>query len=92
MKLDLDKKNMFMKSKDMNVGQSPMPYNVVRNSVIFDPLITSQENVRILQSKFKKLLTHLMKLNLFPTSFCDKVMQECLEFVGYEMKLHSDVF
>ena len=45
--------------------KSPMFYNVVRNSVIFDPLIMSQENVGVLQSKLKKLLTHLVKLKLF---------------------------
>ena len=65
---------------------------MARNSVIFDPLIMSQENVGVLQSKLKKLLTHLMKLKLFQPQFCDKVMQEFLEFVGHEMKLHSDVF
>ena len=72
--------------------KSPMSYNVVRNSVIFDLLIMSQENVGVLQSKLKTLLTHLMKLKLFQPQFCDKVMQEFLEFVGNEMKLHSDVF
>ena len=131
MKLDLDKRNTFMKLKDMNIGfstistimklketdqinnaqissfhscviqfvstiaklfdKSPLFYNV-RNSVIFDPLIMSQENVGILQSKLKKLLTHLMSLKLFKPQFCDKLMQEFLEFVGHEMELHSDVF
>ena len=33
-----------------------------------------------------------MKLKLFQPQVCDKVMQEFLEFVGHEMKLHSDVF
>ena len=73
---------------------------MVRNSVILDPLIMSQENVGLLQSKLRKLLTHLMKLKLShlmklklsQPQFCDKVMQEFLEFVGHEMKLHSDVF
>ena len=69
-----------------------MSNNVVRNSVIFDPLIMSQENVGVLQSKPKKLLTDLMKLKLFQPQFCDKVMQDFIEFVGHEMKLHSDVF
>ena len=69
-----------------------MSYSVVRNSLVFDPLIMSQENVGVLQSKLKKLLTDLMKLKLFQCQFCDKVMQEFLEFVGHEMKLHSDVF
>ena len=69
-----------------------MSNNVVRNSAIFDPLIMSEENVGVLQSKPKKLLTDLMKLKLFQPQFCDKVMQDFLEFVGHEMKLHSDVF
>ena len=33
-----------------------------------------------------------MKLKLFQSQFCDKVMQEFLEFMGHEMKLCSDVF
>ena len=69
-----------------------MSNNVVRNSAIFDPLIMSEENVGVLQSKPKKLLTDLMKLKLFQPQFCDKVMQDFLQFVGHEMKLHSDVF
>ena len=72
--------------------KSPVSYNVVRNSVIVDPLIMSQENMGVLQSKLKKLLTHLMRLKLFQPWFCDKLMQEFLEFVGHEMKLHSGVF
>ena len=65
---------------------------MLRNSVIFDPLIMSQENVGVLQSKLKKLLTHLTNIKLSQPQFCDKVTQEFLEFVGHEMKLHSHVF
>ena len=72
--------------------KSPICYYVLRNSVIFDPLIMSQENVGVLQSKLKKLLTHLTNIKLFQPQFCDKVTQEFLEFVGHEMKLHSHVF
>ena len=50
-------KNLFNKS--------PMSYNVVRNSVIFDPLIIYQENVGVLQSKLKKLLTHFYFIVLY---------------------------
>ena len=49
-------------------------------------------NVGVLQSKLKKLLTHVVELKLCQPQFCDKVMQEFLEFVGHEMKLYSDVF
>ena len=48
-----------------------MSFSVVRNSVIFHPLM-SQENVGVLQSKLKKLLTHLIKLKLFQPQFCLK--------------------
>ena len=72
--------------------KSPMSYNAGRSSAIFDPLIMSQENVGVLQSKFKKLITHLMRLKLFQSQFCDKVKQEFLEFVGHEKKLLTDVF
>ena len=66
--------------------KSPMSYNAGRSSTIFDPLIMSQENVGVLQAKFKKLITHLMRLKLFQCQFCDKVKQEFLEFVGHETK------
>ena len=68
-----------------------MSYNAGRSSAIFDPLIMAQENVGVLQSKFKKLITHLIRLKLFQSQFCDKVKQEFLELVG-QKKLLTDVF
>ena len=58
-------------AKKKKLEKIPMSFNVVRNSVIFDPLM-SQENVGVLQSKLKKLLTHLIKLKLFQPQFCLK--------------------
>ena len=72
--------------------KSSMSHNVVRNSVIFDPLIACQENVGTLQSKLKKVLDHLIKHKLFQAQFCDKIMQQFLEFVGHDLKLLSDLF
>ena len=69
-----------------------MSYNAGRSSAIFDPLIMAQENVGVLQSKFKKLITHLIRLKLFQSQFCDKVKQEFLELVGHKKKLLTDVF
>ena len=57
--------------KKKKLEKIPMSFSVVRNSVIFDPLM-SQENVGVLQSKLKKLLTHLIKLKLFQPQFCLK--------------------
>ena len=59
------------KKKIEKIEKIPMSFNVVRNSVIFD-LLVSQENVGVLQSKLKKLLTHLIKLKLFQPQFCLK--------------------
>ena len=69
-----------------------MCHNVVRNSVIFDPLIACQENVGTLQSKLKKLLNHLIKHKLFQAQVCDKIMQQFLEFVGHDLKSLTDLF
>ena len=69
-----------------------MSHNVVRNSVIFDPLIACQENVGTLQSKLKKLLDQLIKHKLFQAQVCDKIMQQFLEFVGRDLKLLTDLF
>ena len=41
--------------------KSPLEYNVVRNSVIFDPQALVNENASVLQNKLKRLLTHLIK-------------------------------
>ena len=60
-----------LQKKKKKLEKIPMSFNVVRNSVIFDPLM-SQENVGVLQSKLKKLLTHLIKLKLFQPQFCLK--------------------
>ena len=67
--------------------KSPMSHNVVRNSVIFDPLIACQENVGTLQAKLKKLLDQLIKHKLFQAQVCDKIMQQFFEFVGHDLKL-----
>ena len=71
--------------------KSPMSHNLVRTSVIFDPLIACQENVGTLQSKLKKLLDHI-KHKLFQTQVCDKIMQQFLKFVGHDLKLLTDLF
>ena len=41
--------------------KSPLSHNVVRNSVIFDPLIACQENVGTLQCKLKGTLMQIQK-------------------------------
>ena len=61
----------LQKKNKKKIEKIPMSFNVVRNSVIFD-LLVSQENVGVLQSKLKKLLTHLIKLKLFQPQFCLK--------------------
>ena len=63
--------NSCKKKKKKKIEKIPMSFSVVRNSVIFD-LLVSQENVGVLQSKLKKLLTHLIKLKLFQPQFCLK--------------------
>ena len=60
-----------LQKKKKKIEKIPMSFSVVRNSVIFD-LLVSQENVGVLQSKLKKLLTHLIKLKLFQPQFCLK--------------------
>ena len=72
--------------------KSPTSHNVVRNSVIFDPLIACQEHVGTLQSKLKKLFDHLIKHKLFQARVCDKITQQFLEFVAHDLKLLTDLF
>ena len=43
-------------------NKSPLEYNVVRNSLIFNMQVLVNENAIVLQNKLRRLLTHLKKL------------------------------
>ena len=53
--------------------KSPLEYNVVRNSVIFNLQVLVNESASVLQNTLKRLLTHLMKLKILTSVQCDKI-------------------
>ena len=72
--------------------KSPIFYDIVCNSLVFDPQVIVNENIEDMQCKLKKLLEHLIKLKIID-SFCrDKLLVQFLEFVTHDVKLNNDKF
>ena len=44
--------------------KSSIFYNIVSNSLVFDPQVVVNENIEDVQCKLKKLLEHLIKLKI----------------------------
>ena len=72
--------------------KSPLEYNVVRNSVIFDPQVLVNENASVLQNKVKRLLTHLIKLQILTSVQCDKITKHFTNFTDSQLKLYAEKF
>ena len=72
--------------------KSPLEYNVVRNSVIFNPQVLVNENASVLQNKLKRLLTHLMKLKILTSVQCDKITKQFIDFTDFQLKLYAEKF
>ena len=72
--------------------KSPLEYNVVRNSVIFDPQVLVNENASVLQNKVKRLLTHLIKLKILTSVQCDKITKQFTNFTDSQLKLYAEKF
>ena len=71
--------------------KSPIFYNIVCNSLVFDPQAIVNENIEDMQCKLKKLLQHLIKLKILD-SFCHKLLVQFIEFVTHDVKLNNDKF
>ena len=72
--------------------KSPIFYNIICNSLVFDPQVVVNKNILHVQCKLKKLLEHLIKLKI-PDSFCcDNVLVQFVEFVTHDVKLNIDKF
>ena len=69
-----------------------LEYNVVRNSVLFDPQVLVDENASVLQNKLKRLLTHLMKLKILASAQYDKMTEYFTDFTDSQLKLYAEKF
>ena len=72
--------------------KSPIFYNIVCNSLVFDPQVVVNENIEDIQCKLKKLLEHLIKLKILDSFCCDKVLVQFVEFVTHDVNLNIDKF
>ena len=69
-----------------------LEYNVVRNSVLFDPQVLVDENASVLQNKLKRLLTHLMRLKILASAQYDKMTEYFTDFTDSQLKLYAEKF
>ena len=72
--------------------KSPLEYNVVRNSVVFDPQVLINGNASVLQSKSKRLLTHLMKFKILTSVQCNKITEQFNDFTDSQLRLYAEKF
>ena len=56
-------------------------FNVVKNASIFNPHTLRNEKVTVLQRRLNLLLTHFEKQNILSTAQCNKMTEQCLEFI-----------
>ena len=70
--------------------KSPIFYNIVCNSLVFDPQVVANENIEDMQCKLKKLPEHLIKLKIRDSFCCNKVLVQFVEFVTHDIKLNID--
>ena len=73
-------------------NKSPAGSNVVRNASILDPNVVVSEKSEVLQRTLKGLLNHFMKLNIVLPTRCEKITEQYIEFVEYQLKYNRDRF
>ena len=72
--------------------RSPISYLVVRCSSVFGPHQMITDSAESLQSKMKKLLHHLCKLDILHNTSCDKSMEQYIELIQHDVTLIHDKF
>ena len=72
--------------------RSPISYLVVCCSSVFDPHQMITDSAESLQSKMKKLLHHLCKLDILHNTSCDKSMEQYIELIQHDVTLIHDKF
>ena len=70
----------------------PIFFNIVCNTLVFDPQVVVNENIEDMPCKLEKLLEHLIKLKILDSFCCDKVLVQLVEFVTHDVKLKIDNF
>ena len=68
--------------------KSPAGFIVVKNASIFNPHTLRNEKVAVVQRRLNLLLTHLEKQKILSTAQCDKMTEQFLEFIDYDLKIN----
>ena len=64
--------------------KSSIFYNIVSNSLVFDPQVVVNENIEDVQCK--------LNLKILDSFCCDKVLVQLVEFMTHNVKLNIDKF
>ena len=68
--------------------KSPAGFNVVKNASIFNPHALRNEKVAVVKRRLNLLLSHLEKQKILSTAQCDKMTEQFLEFIDYNLKVN----
>ena len=68
--------------------KNPAGFNVVKNASIFTPHTLRNEKVVVVQRRLNLLLTHLEKQKILWTAQCNKMTEQILEFINYDLKVN----
>ena len=68
--------------------KSPAGFIVVKNASIFNPHTLRNEKVAVVQRRLNLLLSHLEKQKILSTAQCDKMTEQFLEFIDYNLKVN----
>ena len=68
--------------------KSPIGFNVVKNASIFNPHTLKNEKMAVVQKRLNLLLTHLEKRKILSTAQYDKMTEQFLEFIDYDLKVN----
>ena len=67
--------------------KSPAGFSVVKNTSIFNPHALRNGKVAVVQRRLYLLLTHLEKQKIVSAAQCDKMTEQFLEFIDYDLKV-----
>ena len=68
--------------------KNPAGFNIVKNGSIFNLHTLRNEKVAVVQRRLNLLLTHMEKQKILSTAQCNKMTEQILEFVDYNLKVN----
>ena len=68
--------------------KSPAGFSVVKNASMFNPHNLRNEKVAVVPRRLNLLLTYLEKQKILSMAQCDKITEQFLEFIDYDLKVN----